>query len=244
MDERSFIWWTQFVPWASVFCTLFLIWVAGSFASFWVTYEHINFQEVVCFSSGRSDLTLGLLPKRMMKIICLQVQAQASPVKERPNECPKPGKREGTETLPSGIVEATSDLERRHLWKVSENVRTWSPHCGRFASSDLLLFFYCLTQLFVQLNCSVKPLSNLSDAFFWLSASHYFVVGAYGSILMCSTENITIWCFYWSRQEQMSSTSLKKTDELLKVVVLCAGCSHVSKPSCYGCWYQAEKQCG
>ncbi|OAE26993.1 hypothetical protein AXG93_1774s1020 [Marchantia polymorpha subsp. ruderalis] len=50
-----------------------------------------------------------------------RVQAQASPVKERPNECPKPGKREGTETLPSGIVEATSDLERRHLWKVSAN---------------------------------------------------------------------------------------------------------------------------
>ncbi|KAL2609816.1 hypothetical protein R1flu_028389 [Riccia fluitans] len=32
--------------------------------------------------------------------------------------CPKPGKRPGTETLPQGIVEATSDLERRHLWKV------------------------------------------------------------------------------------------------------------------------------
>ncbi|KAL3678707.1 hypothetical protein R1sor_021663 [Riccia sorocarpa] len=32
-------------------------------------------------------------------------------------QCPKPAKRPGTETLPQGIVEATTDLELRHLWK-------------------------------------------------------------------------------------------------------------------------------
>ncbi|BFI22654.1 hypothetical protein MPTK1_8g14523 [Marchantia polymorpha subsp. ruderalis] len=61
-------------------------------------------------------------------VLAGNVQAQASPVKERPNECPKPGKLEGIETLPSGIVKATSDLERRHLWKVSANDEAMSQN--------------------------------------------------------------------------------------------------------------------